>query len=132
MIKQLRPLAIALVPVLLVASACGSDDSSGDSSGGSDSTEAADDASDSQDTAAADDSGSADGNPDVEAYCDEVEEFVEAMNAVLADPTSGDAAALATQGLELTNKAAKLAGSAGAGDSDRLAECSKKVEEIGS
>jgi hypothetical protein len=121
---SLRPLVIAIVPLVLLGAACGSDD---DSDTPAD-TEASSDAPADTEAAGEESSG---GNADVEAFCGEVDDFVAAMEELLADPTSGDAAALATQGQELTASAAELAGSVDGSDSERLQECTSNLSEIG-
>ena len=123
--RSLRPLAIAIVPLVLLGTACSSDD---DSDTPAD-TEASSDAPADTDASGEESSGS---NPDVEAFCSEVDEFVTAMEEVLADPTSGDAAALATQGQDLAASATELAGSVDGSDSERLQECTSDLSDIGS
>jgi hypothetical protein len=127
--KSLRPLALAIVPLVLLGTACGSDDDTG-----SDTTDATAAESSSEESSDAESSGdeSSSSNPDVEAFCDEVDEFVTAMEDVLADPASGDAAELATQGQELATSAQELAGSVDAEDADRLQECTAQLSDLGS
>ncbi len=127
MIKPLRPIAIAVLPLVLLVTACGSDSDS-DSSG--DTAAATSDAPASSDAADAADAGGA--NADVETFCTSVDEFVDAMNAMLEDPTKGDAAALATQGQDLVKVATDLGVSIDSADTARLEECAKKLTEIGS
>ena len=118
--------AIAVVPLSLLGASCSSDDD-GDSAD----TEESGDAT--ADTEAADDAGDAEesgGNPEVEAFCDEVDEFVPAMEELIADPTSGDAGAMAEQAQELVAAGAALAGSVDSGDAERLQECTEKLAEV--
>ena len=122
---SLRPLVIAIVPLALLGAACSSDDD-GDTPTD---TEASSDAPAGTEASGEESSGS---NPDVEAFCDEVDAFVAAMEEVLADPSSGDAAALATQGQDLAASATELAGSVDSGDSERLQECTSSLSDIGS
>ncbi len=124
--KPLRIVAIAVLPLALLGTACGSDsddDSPADTGAEApDGTEASDDS----------DSEGSEGNPEVEAFCSQVDEFVTAMDEILADPTSGDAAAIAAQGQELSASAAELAGNVDSSDSDRLQECTEELSSIGS
>src|SRR4051794_40935731 len=68
--KPIRLIAIAVVPLALLGTACGSDDDSDNDSPAN--TEASSDAP--ADTAGGEESSS---NPDVETFCDEVDDFVE-------------------------------------------------------
>ncbi len=125
--RPLRMVAIAVLPLALLGAACSSDDDADSAD-----TEASADEP-GEETADTEASGDAEGgNPEVEEFCSQVDEFVTAMEEVLADPTSGDAAALATQGQELATSATELAGSVDASDSERLQECTQKLSEIGS
>ena len=126
MIKSLRTtpmraLAIAVLPLALLGTACGSDDDSDTPTN----TEASGDAP--ADTAGDEESGT---NADVEAFCDQVDEFVDAFNKVLSDPSSGDVGELTTQGQELASSAMELQGSVSGDDSDRLQECTQSLSDI--
>jgi hypothetical protein len=112
--KPLRIIAIAVLPLALLGTACSSDD----------------DGDDPADTEASSDAEESGGNAEVEAFCDQVDEFVPAMEEMIADPTSGDAAALATQAQDLIAAGTALAGSVDSGDADRLEECTQKLSEI--
>lgn len=103
---------LVLIGALLVGvAACGDDDKDNGSSESA-STEAAGDAGDASDS----------GNPDVVAYCQETEDLAVELKKVLADPTSGDAAALTAQATELANAAAQLV-SANPDDVDEINAC---------
>jgi hypothetical protein len=132
--KSLRPLALAIVPLVLLGTACGSDDDSGSDSTDATAAESPSEESSDAESSDAESSGdeSSSSNPDVEAFCDEVDEFVTAMEEILADPASGDAAELATQGQELATSAQELAGSVDAEDADRLQECTAQLSDLGS
>jgi hypothetical protein len=119
--KPLRVIAIAVLPLALLGTACGSDDDSDTPSN----TEASGDAP--ADTAGDEESGA---NDDVEAFCDDVDEFVEAFNKVLSDPSSGDIGALTTQAEELASSAIELQGSVDGDDSERLQECTESLSDI--
>ncbi len=122
--SPLRTLAIALVPLALVATACGSDDKPTTTEAPTDSTATGD--------TTATDSGDAGSNADVEAFCNQVDQFVEAMNKLIADPTSGDAAALAQEGQDLLSSATALSGSVTGDDAARIKDCTKNLENVGS
>ena len=121
----LRVLAIAVLPLALLGTACGSDDD-GDSPTD---TEASTDAP--ADTEASGEE-SGEGSADVEAFCTQVDEFVTAMNEVIADPSSGDVAEITSQGQDLIAAGTDLAGSVEDGDRARLEECTAELENIGS
>ncbi len=98
------------------AAACGSDDEKKDEKPAS--TEAVSDD--------GGDSGESGGNAEVEAYCQSAEDLAAELKKVMADPTSGDVAALTAQAQELATQAATL-GAAVAGDAAaaaRVQECS--------
>jgi hypothetical protein len=122
--KPLRIIAIAVLPLALLGTACSSDDDGDDPAD----TEASSDSP--ADTEASSDAEESGGNAEVEAFCDQVDEFVPAMEEMIADPTSGDAAALATQAQDLIAAGTALAGSVDSGDADRLEECTQKLSEI--
>jgi hypothetical protein len=126
--KPLRVVAIAILPLALLGTACGSDDD-GDSPAD---TEASGDAPSDTEASGESESEGSGGNPEVEAFCSEVDEFVAAMEDILADPSSGDAAAIAEQGQELSASAGALAGSVDSSDMDRLQECTENISAVGS
>ena len=121
--KPLRMVAIAILPLALLGTACGSDDD-GDSPANTEADAPADT------EAAGDESG--EGNAEVEAFCTQVDEFVAAMDEVLADPSSGDVAEITAQGQDLAAAATDLAGSVEGDDTERLQECTEKLSTIGS
>ena len=117
-----RRIRTALLAGLLVlgVTACGDDDNGDDPV----STEA-----DSGDNGG--DSGGADSaNPDVQAYCDQVDDLAEQLEEVLADPSSGDAAALTVEAQELVTAAANLI-SANPDDVDEINACSARLQSVG-
>ncbi len=121
--KPLRMVAIAVLPLALLGTACGSDDD-GDSPADTEADAPADT------EAAGDESGEA--NAEVEAFCTQVDEFVAAMDEVLADPSSGDVAEITAQGQDLAAAATDLAGSVEGDDTERLQECTEELSNIGS
>ena len=121
--KPIRLIAIAVLPLALLGTACGSDDDTDNDSPAN--TEASGDAP--ADTGDDVESGS---NADVETFCDEVDEFVEAFNEVMADPSSGDVGELTTQAQELVSAGTELAGSVEGDDRARLEECTKSLSEL--
>ena len=121
--KPLRMVAIAILPLALLGTACGSDDD-GDSPAN---TEA--DAPAGTDVAG-DESGA--GSADVEAYCDEVDDLVAAMDEVIEDPSSGDVADITAQIQDLISAGTDLAGSVEGDDTDRVRECTEELSNIGS
>jgi len=123
--KPLRIVAIAVLPLALLGTACGSDDD-GDSPSD---TEASEDAPADTEASGDEESGS---NAEVEDFCSQVDDFVAAMEEIMADPSSGDAAAIAAQGQELSAAAGDLAGSVDSGDMERVQECTEKLSAIGS
>ena len=127
--KPFRIVAIAVVPLALLGASCSSDDDadSADTEAAGDAEESGDATADTEAGGDAEESGS---NPEVEAFCDEVDEFVPAMEELIADPTSGDAGALAEQAQELVAAGAALAGSVDSGDAERLQECTEKLAEV--
>jgi len=131
--KPLRMVAIAVLPLALLGTACSSDDD-GDSPTDTESDAPADtDASSDApaDTeATGDESGEA--NAEVEAFCTQVDEFVAAMDEVLADPSSGDVAEITAQGQDLAAAATELSGSVDGDDTERLQECTEELSNIGS
>jgi hypothetical protein len=133
--KPLRMLAIAVLPLALLGTACSSDDD-GDSPADTEATSdaPADTEADGEEPTGTEASGeeTGEGSADVEAFCTQVDEFVVAMEEVLADPASGDVAAITAQGQELATSAAALAGSIDAADSARLQECTEQLSTIGS
>jgi hypothetical protein len=70
------------------------------------------------------DSGESSGNAEVDEYCQAAEDLAAELKKVMADPTSGDVAALTAQAQELATQAATL-GAAVAGD----AAAAQKVQE---
>jgi len=115
--------AIAVLPLALLGTACSSDDD-GDSPADTETDAPADT------EAAGDESGEA--NAEVEAFCTQVDEFVVAMDEVLADPSSGDVAEITAQGQDLAAAATDLAGSVEGDDTERLQECTEELSNIGS
>lgn len=109
---------VLLAGVLVGVSACGGDDESKDSTS-TKTTEAQTDATE----AGGGDSG---GNADVEAYCTSAEELADEFAKLMADPASGDVAAVTAAATELTQKAAALV-SAHAEDAARINECTEKM-----
>ena len=99
------------------AAACGDDDSSSAKT-----TVAA--AGDTETTAAAGDSTSA--NPEVAAFCKSADELAEQFKKVMADPASGDVAALSATATELSTKAATLS-SASPADAQVISDCLTKM-----
>jgi ABC-type glycerol-3-phosphate transport system substrate-binding protein len=123
--KMLRITALTL-PLVIGTVACGSDD---------DSTPATTAAATDEPAATAAPSGddeTSGSNPEVEAYCTEVDEFVEANQQMLEDPASVDVEAITQQSLDLIAAATALATSTDGDDAARLAECSEKFAEVGS
>ena len=121
--KPIRLIAIAVVPLALLGTACGSD-SDGDNDSPAN-TEASSDAP--ADTDGGEESSS---NPDVETFCNEVDDFVESFNKVMADPSSGDVGELTTQAQELVSAGTDLAGSVEGDDRARLEECTKSLSDL--
>ncbi len=121
-----RLLGFLMVGLLFAgtAAACSSDDDGG----GDTTTTAADSGGGSTDTTAADsgDSGGG-GNEAITAYCDSVQEFVDAGEALAADPTDADAQQTFTDlGTQLATDGAALAGQVGtfsADDAAQFQEC---------
>jgi hypothetical protein len=98
--------------LVLAGAACGGDDGE---TADTDTTEATSEA-----------GGESGGSSEVEEYCAEAEELGDELAKVMADPTSGDVAALTAQANELVAAAAALS-SANADDVDRITECSEKI-----
>lgn len=121
-----RLLGFLMVGLLLAgtAAACSSDDDGG---GGDTTTTAADSGGGSTDTTAADSGDSGGGNEAIAAYCDSVQEFVAAGEALAADPTDADAQQTFTDlGTQLATDGAALAGEVGtfsADDAAQFQEC---------
>ncbi len=97
--------------------ACGSDSEGGTTTEATEETTAGD-SGDSGDSA----------NADVQAFCDDAEALAEELKAVMADPTSGDVAALTAQATELSTSAAALV-SANASDADEINACAQKITD---
>ena len=124
--RPLRMVAIAVLPLALLGTACGSDDD-GDSPADTEADAPADtEASEPRPTRSAGEE-SGEGNAEVEAFCTQVDEFVAAMDEVLADPSSGDVAEITAQGQDLAAAATDLAGSVEGDDSERLQECTEEL-----
>jgi len=96
-----------------------------------------DDNSTSKTTAAADADGTADttagagdagtsANPEVAAFCKSADELAVEFNKVMADPASGDVAALTATATELTTKATALASTSPA-DATAISDCLTKM-----
>jgi hypothetical protein len=113
-----------------VAAGCGGDDEKSDS--GSATTAASD--SGSSDSGSSDSGGGSDtGNEKVDAYCDEVDDVVAALEKVKEDPTSADAQAASDQAQELSSKATALIGEL-VTDPDlatAVTDCTKKLQTVG-
>jgi hypothetical protein len=105
--------SIMVAGLVLAGAACGGDDGE---TADTDTTEASSDA--------GGDSGG--GNSEVEEYCTQAEELGKELADVMADPTSGDVAALTAQANDLVAAAAALS-SANADDVERITECSEKI-----
>jgi hypothetical protein len=97
------------------AAACGSDDDS-TSDAKAATTVAADTPAD---TAGGD---VASGNPEVTAFCEAADKVAEEFKKVMADPASGDVAALTASATELTTKATALSASSPA-DANAISAC---------
>jgi hypothetical protein len=117
-----RTLALILGATLVLGvAACGDDD---DSDGGST------DRTTTEQDSGSDDGGSASGNADVQAYCDAVDEYVQAAQDVIDDPTSGDAAELSQQGQDLAAQGQELASNAAdltPEDAQAIADCTQEA-----
>ena len=116
-----RLLGFLMVGLLFAgtAAACSSDDDGGDTT-----TTAADSGGGSTDTTAADsgDSGGG-GNEAITAFCDSVQEFVDASEALAADPTDTDAQNTVSElGAQLGTDLTELSGQAGTFTEDDLAQ----------
>lgn len=120
-----RLLGFLMVGLLFAgtAAACSSDDDGG----GDTTTTAADSGGGSTDTTAADSGDSGGGNEAITAYCDSVQEFVDAAEAFAADPTDTDAQQTFQElGTQLATDGAALAGEVGtftADDAAQFQEC---------
>lgn len=79
----------------------------------------------------ADDSGTPKANEAVEAFCTQVDEFVEASQKLIDDPASADVTKITKQGTDLAAAASTLATSTTPADSARLQECTAKFADIG-
>ncbi len=94
------------------------------SDGSSTSKTAAVAAGDTADTTAGDAGTSA--NPDVAAFCKSADDLAEQFKKVMADPASGDVAALSATATELSTKAATLS-SASPADATAVSACLQKM-----
>ena len=108
--------SMMIAGLLFTGVACGGDD--GDSGSDTETTEAS----------SGDNGGESSGNAEVDEYCQQAEELAEELKKVMADPTSGDVAALTTQANDLVAAAAALV-TASPDDVDRINECSAKITE---
>ena len=125
MFKKTTTTLLAATLLTFGATACGGDDDTDAKA----STEAdSGDSGDSGDSADSADSGSSSDNADVQAYCDQAAKVADELKKVMADPTSGDVAALTTQANDLVAAAAALV-TASPDDVDRINECSAKITE---
>ncbi len=125
MFKKTTTTLLAATLLTFGATACGGDDDTDAKA----STEAdSGDSGDSGDSADSADSGSSSDNADVQAYCDQAAKVADELKKVMADPTSGDMAALSTEATELVAKAAQLS-SANADDVDEINRCSALLSE---
>ena len=118
-----RFLSWFFVLAMLVGGAAACGDDSGDG-GGSDTTTGSGDSGDSGD------SGSDSGNPDVQAYCDQVTQFAD--DVVAAEGDLSALADLSSQGQELSQAATDLSANAAvltSADSDALAQCSQQAAD---
>ncbi|MFN8024755.1 MAG: hypothetical protein U0Q03_24710 [Acidimicrobiales bacterium] len=109
---------VVIAGVLIGVSACGSDDDSTASKATAAETET--------DATEASGGGGSGTNPDVEAYCSSAEDLADEFQKLMADPASGDVAAVTAAATELTQKAAALV-SAHAEDTARINECTEKL-----
>ncbi len=128
--KPLRMVAIAVLPLALLGTACSSDD---DGDSGRHRSIGRRRGAGRRHGRRPRHRATPSGNADVEEFCSQVDEFVDRDGRVLADPTSGDAGALATQGQELAasaHRARRLGRQRPT--ADRLEECTEKLSEIGS
>lgn len=116
MFKKTTTTLLAATLLTFGATACGGDDDTDAKA----STEA--------DSGDSGDSGSSSDNADVQAYCDQAAKVADELKKVMADPTSGDMAALSTEATELVAKAAQLS-SANADDVDEINRCSALLSE---
>jgi hypothetical protein len=118
-----RTLALILGATLVLGvAACGDDDDDG---GSTDRTTTEQDSGDSGDSG-----GSASSNADVQAYCDAVDEYVQAAQDIIDDPTSGDAAELSQQGQDLAAQGQELASNAAdltPEDAQAIADCTQEA-----
>ena len=119
MFKKTTTTLLAATLLTFGATACGGDDDTDAKA----STEA-----DSGDSGDSGDNGSSSDNADVQAYCDQAAKVADELKKVMADPTSGDMAALSTEATELVAKAAQLS-SANADDVDEINRCSALLSE---
>ena len=128
--KRALGLMFAVTLIAGVAAGCGGDDEKSDS--GSATTAASD--SGSSDSGSSDSGGGSDtGNAKVDAYCDEVDDVVAALEKVKDDPTSADAQAASQQAQELSSKATALIGEL-MSDPDlatAVTDCTKKLQTVG-
>ena len=128
--KRALGLMFAVTLIAGVAAGCGGDDEKSDS--GSATTAASD--SGSSDSGSSDSGGGSDtGNAKVDAYCDEVDDVVAALQKVKDDPTSADAQAASQQAQELSSKATALIGEL-VSDPDlatAVTDCTKKLQTVG-
>ncbi len=128
--KRALGLMFAVTLMAGVAAGCGGDDEKSDS--GSATTAASD--SGSSDSGSSDSGGGSDtGNAKVDAYCDEVDDVVAALQEVKDDPTSADAQAASQQAQELSSKATALIGEL-VSDPDlatAVTDCTKKLQTVG-
>ena len=122
MFTRILKITALTLPLAIGTVACGSDD---------DATPAGNDEPAATAAPAGDDEASG-SNPEVEAYCTEVDEFVEANKQLLEDPASVDVEAITQQSLDLIAAASALATTTDGDDAARLAECSEKFAEVGS
>lgn len=126
--KRALGLLFAVTLIAGVAAGCGGDD---EKSASSSATTAAD--SGSSDSGSSDSGGGSDtGNAKVDAYCDEVDDVVAALQKVKDDPTSADAQAASKQAQELSSKATALVGEL-ISDPDlasAVTDCTKKLQTV--
>lgn len=113
MFKKTTLATLVAAGLLFGATACGDDESSDTAAAESD---------------AGDTGASSSDNADVRAYCDQAEQVADELKQVMADPTSGDMAALSQEATELVSAAAQLV-SANADDVDEINRCSALLTE---
>jgi hypothetical protein len=135
--KRALGLMFAVTLLAGVAASCGDDEKSDSGSATTEASSSSDSSSSdssSSDSSSSDSSGKSDtGNAKVDAYCNEVDDVVAALEKVKDDPTSADAQAASQQAQELSSKATALVGEL-ISDPDlasAVTDCTKKLQSVG-